>query len=320
MSDDKAAVDTSCENDVVDTTSSCCASCGVAEVDDVKLKECDVCDLVRYCSVGCEQEDKLQHEQGCKKRAAELRDELLFKVPESSHVGECPICMMPLPLDLSKSVTKVCCSITICDGCNYANHKREFEERRDRPTCPFCRKPAPRKGTGELEKCSRDRIEANDPVATVQEGDEHVKRGDFSRAIEYYTKAAELGDVAAHFQLSLLYDDGQGVEKDEKKRFYHLEKAVIGGHPLARCNLGCKELKDGQLDRAIKHFIIAAKLGSDDSLAALKQLYEKGFIIKEDFATARLAHQGAVDATKSPQREAAEEFLAGGGCLTLRAV
>ena len=163
-------------------------------------------------------------------------------------------------------------------------------------------------------------MEANDPVAMCREGRKQYEKGDYSSAFEYYTKAAELGDVAAHFQLSLLYDDGQGVEKDEKKRFYHLEKAVIGGHPLARCNLGCKELKDGQLDRAIKHFIIAAKLGSDDSLAALKQLYEKEFISKEDFASALRAHQGAVDATKSPQREAAKEFLAGGGCLTHRAV
>ena len=60
MSDDSAAVDTSCENEaaVVDNTSCCCASCGVAEVDDVKLKECTKCDLVRYCSIGCEQEEK----------------------------------------------------------------------------------------------------------------------------------------------------------------------------------------------------------------------------------------------------------------------
>jgi len=159
-----------------------------------------------------------------------------------------------------------------------------------------------------------------DPVALRQVGTLCIRDSDHKGAFGNFMKAAELGDADAHYQLSLLYHDGQGVEKDEKKRMYHLEKAVIGGHPDARYSLGCKEWKDRQHDRAIKHFIIAAKLGSDESLAALKQLYEKGFISKEDFATARLAHQGAVDATKSPQREAAEEFLAGGGCLTLRAV
>ena len=34
----------------VDTFTSCCASCGIAEVDNVKLKECDDCDLAPYCS------------------------------------------------------------------------------------------------------------------------------------------------------------------------------------------------------------------------------------------------------------------------------
>jgi hypothetical protein len=48
-----------------------CASCGMAEVDDIKLKKCDACDLVRYCSDECQQEQRPKHEQACKKRAAE---------------------------------------------------------------------------------------------------------------------------------------------------------------------------------------------------------------------------------------------------------
>mmetsp|Transcript_13108 Transcript_13108/g.19519 ORF Transcript_13108/g.19519 Transcript_13108/m.19519 type:complete len:101 (-) Transcript_13108:230-532(-) len=85
-----------------------CAYCGVAEIDELKLKECAACDLVRYCSDDCEQNHISQHAGACKKRAAELHDELLFKQPESSHRGDCPICMMPLPLDLTKSITKGC--------------------------------------------------------------------------------------------------------------------------------------------------------------------------------------------------------------------
>jgi len=51
----------------------CCASCGIAEVDEVKLKECSDCDLIKYCSDECKQDHKSQHEEDCKKRAAELR-------------------------------------------------------------------------------------------------------------------------------------------------------------------------------------------------------------------------------------------------------
>ncbi|KAK1733477.1 hypothetical protein QTG54_015892 [Skeletonema marinoi] len=100
---------------------------------------------------------------------------------------------------------------------------------------------------------------------------------------------------------------GKGVEKDGKKELHHLEQAVIGGHPRARYNLGRIEEKNGRMGRAVKHWIIAAKLGHDYSVDALKDSYEDGLVSKEDFAAALRAHQAAAEATKSPQREAAEE-------------
>eukprot|EP00984_Skeletonema_dohrnii_P005111 scaffold1799_cov134-Skeletonema_dohrnii-CCMP3373.AAC.1 len=63
----------------------CCASCGTAQADDIQLKTCTACKSVRYCSVKCQKEHRPQHKRACKKRAAELRDELLFRQPESSH-------------------------------------------------------------------------------------------------------------------------------------------------------------------------------------------------------------------------------------------
>ena len=60
------------------------------------------------------------------------------------------------------------------------------------------------------------------------------------------------------------------------------------------------------MDKAVKHFIIAVNLGLDESIKTLKEFYAKGVVSKEDFAAALRAHQAAVDATKSPQRDAAE--------------
>jgi len=109
-----------------------------------------------------------------------------------------------------------------------------------------------------------------------------------------------------------LYQEGQGVEKDEKKEIYHLEQAAIGGHPEARHNLACYEEGNGRIDRAVKHFIIAANLGYDLSIQVLKMCYKGGKVSKEDFAAALRRHQAAVDATKSPQREAASIAQAAG--------
>ena len=49
---------------------------------------------------------------------------------------------------------------------------------------------------------------------------------------------------------------------------------------------------------------IAANLGHDSSIEALKDEYAVGDVTKEDFDAALRAHQAAVDATKSPKREA----------------
>ena len=153
------------------------------------------------------------------------------------------------------------------------------------------------------------RVEASDPVAMRYIGTERCDKGDYRGAFKYWTKAAALGDVAAHYQLSCLYHEGKGVEKDEKKEMHHLKEAVIGGHPMARDNLGCMEGENGRMDRAVKHFIIAAKLGHDNALKSVKNLYKEGYVSKDDFAAALRGHHAAIEATKSPQREEAIKFF-----------
>jgi len=290
-------------------TSSCCAACGITEVeaDDITLKECATCDLVRYCSDACQKNHWPQHEKACKKRSTELRDELLFKQPESTHIGDCPICMLPMPLDESKSLLYSCCSKVICDGCSHANNIREVAES-GWSKCPFCRDPTP--STDEqCEKQMMKRVEANDPVAMCGEGFLQYQKGDYSSAFEYSKKAAELGYVGAHFMLAGLYLDGQGVEKDEKKSIHHTEVAAIGGHPDARCNLASYEERTGNLKRAARHLIIAATQGSGESIKSLMSTFKIGKVSKEVLAAALRAQQAAVHETKSPQRDVAEEFF-----------
>eukprot|EP00577_Skeletonema_sp_RCC1716_P020069 CAMPEP_0113420138 /NCGR_PEP_ID=MMETSP0013_2-20120614/27172_1 /TAXON_ID=2843 ORGANISM="Skeletonema costatum, Strain 1716" /NCGR_SAMPLE_ID=MMETSP0013_2 /ASSEMBLY_ACC=CAM_ASM_000158 /LENGTH=316 /DNA_ID=CAMNT_0000307605 /DNA_START=18 /DNA_END=968 /DNA_ORIENTATION=- /assembly_acc=CAM_ASM_000158 len=292
-----------------------CASCGTAEVDDIELKNCDDCDLVRYCSDKCQQDHRPNHEAVCKERAVVLRDEILFRLPESSR-GDCPICCLPISLDNLKSTLQTCCSKLICNGCVYANMLRERGNNL-KHRCPFCRHPMP-KTKKENQKNRKKRVAVKDPVALRELGGEHYGKGDYSGAVPYLTEAAAFGDMYAHYSLSIMYGEGKGVEKDDEMAWYHLEEAAIGGHHLARYNLAVRERENGRFDRAVKHFIIAANLGDD---ASIKQLrigyifslgYTEGKARKEDFASALRAHQAAVDGMKSPQREAAAKAEAAG--------
>jgi tetratricopeptide (TPR) repeat protein len=301
-------IDTSCGEKMQDDNLAimCCASCGTAGGDDIKLKKCTACHLVRYCSVKCQRGHWPQHKKACKKRAAELRDELLFKQPESSEFGDCPICCLPLPLDEPNSIFMACCCKRICLGCDFANQKREREGRLE-PKCAFCRQIM-RRTEEEINEHLRKRIEVNDPAAICDMGTKRHIEGDFKAAFEYWTRAAVLGDVLAHYQLSTLYQNGEGVEKDEKKQLHHLEKAAIGGNPDARHNLGHMEEMRGRVDRAAKHFIIAAKLGLDESLECVKGLYKAGLVSKDDVVEALRGYEAAIDAMKSPQREEAAKY------------
>ena len=286
-----------------------CASCGINcktnEDDEIELKKCDGgCDLVKYCSDECQEEHRAEHKEACEKRRVELlRDKLLFKQPESSYLGDCPLCYIPLSLDRTKSTMASCCSKLVCRGCVFAEMSRVFKDRLE-PNCPFCRTSY---NNQELqEEKLRKRIEANDPVAMREMGKKGYDEEDFGKAFEYMAKAAELGDAEAHYFLANLYKNGLGVEKDEEMELFHLEEASILGHPGARYNLGCKETTNGRIERAVKHWIIAGNLGDDDSMKALREFYAGGDISKEDYAATLRTHQAAVDATKSSQREFAE--------------
>jgi tetratricopeptide (TPR) repeat protein len=284
-----------------------CASCGIAAIDDVKLKLCGGgCDLVKYCGDHCQGNHREQHEDECKKRLTVLQDKQLFEQPDSSHVGECPLCFLPLSLDLSSSIMTTCCCKMICKGCDYANQTREMEQGLEH-RCAFCREPLSRSDE-EYDKREMKRIKQNDPVAICQMGKKHSAEGEYEKALEYYTKAAELGDVDAHACLGTLYYEGEGAEKDEEKAVYHYEQAAIEGHPGARILLALHEKENGRFERAAKHFIIAANLGSDFSLQEVKDFFIRGVVSKDDYAAALRGYQTAVNATKSAEREKAEAF------------
>ena len=288
--------------------SNCCANCGVKETKDIKLMICTACKSVHYCGVECQKKHRPKHEKDCKKRAAELRDEILFKQPESTHMGDCPICCLPHPLGGIANGKELfsCCSQLVCMGCTHANTMREIKLKQAQ-RCPFCRSPCG-KNKKQHMKYIMERAAVNCPVALYQLGADAHTGGKYTDAMKYLKKAVELGNMDSNYQIAELYATGSGGEKDEKKRITHLETAAIGGHPGARFYLASIEMKNHRPDRAIKHIVIAAKLGEEAGIKQLQCFYEQGMLKKEVFAEALRGYQSAENATKSPHREEAEKF------------
>ena len=255
-----------------------------------------------------------QHDEECKSRADELHDRELFTQPDETHLGECPLCFLPLPIDPLKFWFKPCCSRIICSGCLYAytksggNFISNINELLKAFSCPFCREPVS-SGDEETHKRNMKRIKANDPAAMNYMGEKCYREGDNEGALEWFTKAAELGNIDAHYNIGVMYEKGIGVEKDMEKAVYHYEKAAIGGSPHARHNLACYEGRNGNMERAVKHWIIAANLGYEVSMQALWLKFKDGNITKEDLEVTLRTHQAAIDATKSEQRDAAAEVV-----------
>ena len=282
-------------------TTAQCAACGK---DDDGLKKCGACELVRYCSIDCQRAHRPQHKKACKRRAAELYDEALFKQPPSRE--DCPICFLELPLYSNMQMYKGCCGKIVCDGCVYA-HAQQADE--CRTSCPFCREPTSRTVEESMRRIER-RVELKDPRATFMMGafyadGEYGLSKNIDKAIELFLRAAELGSINAHFNLGIAHHRGDGVQVDKEKTKHHYEKAVIAGHIRARHDLGTLEANGGNLHRAMKHFIISANAGHDDSLKKVHCGFRDGLVNKDDFEKTLRAHQKSQDETRSEWRDKA---------------
>ena len=104
------------------------------------------------------------------------------------------------------------------------------------------------------------------------------------------------------------YQFGEGVKVDNEKAIHYYEQAAMRGDETARYNLGVNEARAGNFDRALKHYVIAARDGLSDSLTGVQLMYTKGHATKEDYTKVLLAYQAYLDEIKSDQRDKAAAF------------
>ena len=242
------------------------------------------------------------HKNACRERAKELFDQKLFAQPPKRE--DCPICMLMMPFEYNE-IYMVCCGKTICCGCISSL---------PRGICPFCNTPVPQNNE-EHQKRLLERINKyNDPEAMNSLGNFYYLGQiglpvDHSKAVELYRRASELDLAEGHSNLGDAYDDGLGVEMEKKKAIHHRQIASMMGNVNDRCHLAYDEADNGNVDRAARHWMIAAKCGHDESLELVKGLFRRGAVTKDDFESTLRAHQASQDEIKSEQRDRANKAI-----------
>ena len=80
------------------------------------------------------------------------------------------------------------------------------------------------------------------------------------------------------------------------------------GNVNARSNLGSTEVLAGNIHRALKHLMIAAGGGSNESLKMIQRTYKNGHAVKDDYMNALRAYQTYLGEVKSDDRDKAATF------------
>ena len=293
---------------VADNNVSICANCGKEGANNV----CNKCKQVKYCNAVCKKVHKKKHKKDCEEHirlAAEKHDEELFKQPPPTD-KDCPICFIRLPILTSGYRYMVCCGTIICSGCEHAPVYDNQGNEVDSEKCPFCRTPWPDTDE-EMRKRLNERMEAGDAEAIYNMGcyfynGRYGFQQDYTKALELWRRAGDLGYPPAYVNIGYAYGNGiSPLEVDKEKEIHYYELAAMAGNEVARNHLGVYEEDEGNMDRALKHHMIAVRDGYYDSLERTKNLYSKGFATKGDYMIALLSYQEYLSEIKSRQRDEA---------------
>jgi len=293
-------------NTKTNITLSVCANCG-KEGSDI-TNTCNKCKQAKYCNAACKKKHRHKHKKDCERRVAELHDEALFKQPPP--LEDCLICFLRMPSLYSAQIYMTCCGKVICSGCIHSVQIRDEKEKRG--LCPFCRTLV-RTSDKEIVDGYKKRIELNDTTAIFNYGGFYALGiyglpQNYAKALELWHQAGKLGCAQSYYAIGLHYLHGGGVERDMKKATHYWEQAAIGGDVKARYKLGITEQNKGNLDKALKHWMIGVEGGDKMSLDCIKRFYKAGHATKDDYATALKARQAYLDEVKSAQREEAAAF------------
>jgi len=221
---------------------------------------------------------------------------------------ECPICMIPLPIDEIEIVFQTCCGKSICCGCI---HKQKMN---DNNKCAFCCQPVPKNIIKALKKLTkRNNVDALIQMVYLYNSGEEVFQSD-TKSLEMRIRAAELGSAKAFSVIGKSYIEGTAVEVDRSRSLAFYEIAAKKGCIIAHQYLAAFNFENGDYQRCTDHLKVCANAGCQGSMNKLMAYYKTNvskdgltqmqtLLTKEDLAQTLRAFQSSNNEMKSKDRD-----------------
>jgi len=317
-----------------------CANCGSIEG---KLRRC--CGDIFYCNVTCQKKHRKIHKLLCentsfsnnknKKKApaadtgggvfdvtgmskalavddgydsfADEDSEIDLENYELPPRDDCPLCMLPMPIDNRKIEYMICCGKQLCRACSLDHATNSIQRGIDVDNwakCVFCRGDRV-KGIDELKEAATKRgdKEAIFMLATSYETGQYGCPINYQKAVELYHKATKLGSANAAHTLGSSYMNGDIVRMDKDKAKRLLCRAAKGGSIGSLHQLGCMKFQEGNNLDFFPYLFTAAELGWKGSLDTIKNLHDYGLVSEEDYKLTVKGYQDAMEKEQSGSRD-----------------
>ena len=229
---------------------------------------------------------------------------------------DCPICMLPFPIQAYHTHYCVTCGTTVCVGCmisTCAAHARDGGDAqkavKESMTCPYCRSNAVNDDKFRLEKTTKlanaGHHEAMYRVGGYYFDGEMGLRQDKAEGLKWYHRAVEAGSGRAAYSIGGCYTKGDGVEQDIDKALEYYQKATELEYIPAFQIVGVILLERGEIEEGMLNYRKAAICGLifDSLFDELRNGFKHGFITKDEYAFTLRENQKACYEMKSEARD-----------------
>jgi uncharacterized protein len=144
---------------------------------------------------------------------------------------------------------------------------------------------------------------------TLEDAVAAYRKANYATALRIYRSMADRGLAIAQFNVGLMYDNGQGVSKDEVQAMKWYRLAADQGRSDAQYQLGHLYYRQDNYAEAAKWFHLAADQGRADAQSNLGSMYAEGEGVPQDFVQALMwftlaAAQNHKDGTENRDKAA----------------